>query len=113
MSLLSELKTLLDGLGVPSETGAFRGKSPDAYAVIMPLADVYEVFADDAPQTEVQEAQISLFSISNYQRLKDKIVKALLEAGITITDRRYVGYETDTKYHHYAVDAAKEYELEE
>jgi len=32
---------------------------------------------------------------------------------MTITDRRYIGYENDTGYHHYAVDVAHYYEMEE
>ena len=38
---------------------------------------------------------------------------ALLAAGITMTDRRYIGHEDDTGYHHFAIDAAKHYEMEE
>ena len=30
-----------------------------------------------------------------------------------ITDRRYIGHEDDTGYHHYAMDVAKLYGLEE
>lgn len=45
--------------------------------------------------------------------MKNQIVRALLAADITITDRRYVGHEDDTGYHHYAIDVAKIYELEE
>jgi len=30
-----------------------------------------------------------------------------------VTDRRYIGHEDDTDYHHYAIDVAKEYELQE
>jgi hypothetical protein len=40
-------------------------------------------------------------------------VKALLAAGYTITDRQYIGYETETGYHHYNVDVAQYYEMEE
>jgi hypothetical protein len=37
-----------------------------------------------------------------------------LKAGdITITDRQYVGFENDTKFHHYAIDVMKEYEMED
>nr|WP_278532777.1 hypothetical protein [Dehalococcoides mccartyi] len=45
--------------------------------------------------------------------LKNQIVRALLDADFTITDRRYIGHEDDTGYHHYAIDVAKNYELEE
>lgn len=44
---------------------------------------------------------------------KNRIVKTLLAQDFTITDRRYVGYETENGYHHYVVDVAKHYEMEE
>lgn len=113
MSILRELNTILDALGVPVETGVFSGKATDEYAVITPMTDTFEGFADNRPQFETQEARLSLFSKNNYQQRKNQIVKALLDADITVTDRRYIGHEDDTGYHHYAIDAAKEYELKE
>ena len=44
---------------------------------------------------------------------KKQLSKALLSADFTITDRRYIGHEDDTGYHHYAIDVAKTYETEE
>ena len=113
MSILRELKTILDALGIAVETGIFKGKAPDEYVVITPMNDTFGVFADNRPQYETQETRISLFSKNNYQKRKNQIVKALLDADITVTDRRYIGHEDDSGYHHYAVDAAKEYELKE
>ena len=113
MNVLRELNTILDALGVPVETGVFKGKAPDEYVVITPMSDTFAAFADDAPQFETQEARLSLFSKNNYQRRKNQIVKALLDAEITVTDRRYIGHEDDTGYHNFAIDVAKEYELEE
>ena len=112
MSLLSELNTLLDTLQIPVETGVFNGKAPETYVVITPLTDTFALYAEDDPQYEVQEARLSLFSQGNYRPIKRQIEKALLAAGITITDRRYIGHEDDTGYHHFAIDAAKHYELE-
>ena len=112
MSLLSELTTLLDTLQIPVETGVFNGKAPETYVVITPLTDTFALYAGDCPQYEVQEARLSLLSQGNYRLLKRQIEKALLAAGITITDRRYIGHEDDTGYHHFAIDAAKHYELE-
>lgn len=112
MSLLSELNTLLDTLQIPVETGVFNGKAPETYVVITPLTDSFALYAGDDPQYEVQEARLSLFSQGNYRPFKRQIEKALLAAGITITDRRYIGHEDDTGYHHFAIDAAKQYELE-
>ena len=113
MSLLSELNTLLDALQIPVETGVFNGKAPETYVVIAPLTDTFALYAGDCPQYEVQEARLSLFSQSNYRPLKRQIEKAMLAAGIIITDRRYIGHEDDTGYHHYAIDAAAHYTLEE
>ncbi len=49
----------------------------------------------------------------SYTTLKKAIVRALLQADINITARQYIGYETDTGYFHYNVDAARVYEMEE
>ena len=113
MSILRGLNALLDGLGIPVEIGVFKGKTPEEYIVIAPMADTFELHADNKPQFETQEARLSLFSKNNYQQRKNQIVKALLNADFTITDRRYIGHEDDTGYHHYAIDVAKEIELKE
>jgi hypothetical protein len=78
-----------------------------------PLADTFDFHADNRPQFETQEARLSLFSKSNYLRRKDEIVRALLAADFTIMARLYVGHEDETGYHHYAIDLAKNYELED
>lgn len=111
MSVLKELNTILTGLDIPVETGVFKGKAPDEYAVITPMADVFEGYADNRPGFEIQEARISLYSKNNYQQRKNQIVKALLDHEFEITDRRYIGHEDDAGYHHYGIDAAKLYEL--
>ena len=112
MSLLEELNTLLSPI-VPVETGVFSESAPDRYVVITPLADTFELYSDDSPRNELQEARLSLFDKGSYTSVKNNIVHALLNAEFTITDRRYVGHEDDTGYHHYAIDVAKIYELEE
>ena len=112
MSLLSELNTLLSPL-VPLETGVFSEPAPDRYAVIAPMVDTFELYTDDKPRHEIQEARISLFDKRSYTALKNQIVRLLLEADFIITDRRYVGHEDDTGYHHYAKDMKKNYELED
>ena len=112
MSLLSELNALISPL-VPVETGVFSEPAPDRYAVITPMVDTFELYTDDKPRHEVQEARISLFDKGSYTALKNQIVRILLDADFIITDRRYVGHEDDTGYHHYAIDVAKNYELED
>ena len=113
MSILLELNRIVDGLGILVETGVFKDKAPDEYVVITPLADTFDVHADNRPQFEIQEARLSLFSKNNYQIRKNQLVRAFLDADFTVTDRRYIGHEDDTDYHHYAIDVAKEYELQE
>lgn len=113
MSILLELNRIVDGLGILVETGVFKDKAPDEYVVITPLSDTFDVHADNRPQYEIQEARLSLFSKNNYQVRKNQLVRAFLGADFTVTDRRYIGHEDDTDYHHYAIDVAKEYELQE
>ena len=113
MSLLSELKSIAEELNIKVETGVFSDTPPDEYIVLTPLADSFEMHCDNMPEYEIQEVRISIFTKGNYTALKNKFVTALLKADITITDRRYIGHEDDTGYHHYAVDTAKLYEMEE
>ena len=112
MSLLSELTALVSPL-IPVETGVFSETVPDRYAVITPMVDTFELYTDDKPRHEIQEARISLFDKGSYTTLKNQIVRLLLEADFIITDRRYIGHEDDTGYFHYAIDVAKNYELED
>jgi hypothetical protein len=113
MNILEELNTLLTAIPIPVETGVFSGLAPDEYVVILPLSDVFEVHADNRPGFDVQEARISLFSKSNYLEWKRQITAVLLNDDFTVTERRYIGHEDDTGYHHYAIDVAKNYGMEE
>jgi hypothetical protein len=113
MSILSELTALLEQLDISVETGVFSDTAPDDYTVITPLYDNFELFSDNLPEYETQEARLSLFSQNNYTALKSKIVKALLSADFTITARQYIGHEDDSQYHHYAIDTSKLYKLED
>lgn len=111
MSILAELNTLLTPI-LPVETGFFSGVPPDEYLVLTPMTDIFPLFGDNMPLVDVSEVRISLFSKDNYLQRKRQITAALLEADFTITDRRYIGYEKDTKYHHFNLDTAKETYLE-
>ncbi len=111
MSILSDLNEVLESLHIPIETGVFSGVPPDEYLVFIPLTDMFEVHADNRPGFDVQEVRISLFSKGNYQMRKRQIITALLNADITVTERRYIGHEDDTGYHHYAIDCGKCYSV--
>ena len=113
MSVLADIQLAITPLGIPIETGVFKDEAPECYIVVVPIADTFDLHADNAPGYDVQEARLSLYSQGNYMKDKNAIVKALLAHDFTITDRRYIGYETETGYHHYNVDVAKHYEMEE
>lgn len=112
MSILSELNNLLTPV-LPVETGIFSSVPPDEYLVLTPMTDEFVLFGDNKPLIDISEVRISLFSKDNYQQKRRQITTALLDAGFTITDRRYIGHEDDSGYHHFAIDVAKEYETEE
>ena len=112
MSILQELNTLLAPI-LPVETGIFSGIPPDEYLVLTPITDGFALFGDNSPLMDVSEVRISLFSKGNYLGRKRQITYALFGAEFTVTDRRYIGHEDDTGYHHYAIDVAKEYEVQE
>ena len=110
-SILKDISETLEPLGLQIETGIFSDEAPDEYLVITPMSDIFDYYADDLPRAEMQEARLSLFSKGNYLARKNEIVLSLLGVDLIITDRRYLGYEEDTGFHHFAIDVAKEYEL--
>ena len=109
MSILEELNTLVTNAGLPVETGVFSNTAPDEYVVITPISEHFDLFSDDAPGMNIEEARLSLFSKGNYGARKRQLVRLLLSAGFLITERRYIGLEEDTGYYHFAIDVAKEY----
>jgi len=113
MSLLADLNAIASKLGIAVETGVFTDTPPNEYLVLTPLVDTFDLHADNAPGTDIQEVRLSLFTKGSYTKRKNAIVRALLAADITITDRRYVGHEDDSGYHNYAIDVANYYEMEE
>ena len=113
MSLLEDLQTTLSELDIPVETGIFSDKAPEQYLVIIPLSDTFDLHADNAPGIDVQEARLSLFTTGSYTAAKKKLIRLLLRDDFTITGRLYNGYETETGYHHYNVDVAHYYEMED
>ena len=113
MSLLSELNAIAESCGIPVETGVFSDTAPDTYLVLTPLSDSFDLHADNCPGIDTQEVRLSLFTKGSYTKQKNRLVRTLFGADFYITDRRYIGFETDTGYHHYAIDVAKSYVWEE
>lgn len=113
MSLLSDLIAIAANAGIAVETGVFRDAAPEEYLVLTPLSDTFDIFADNDPGIDVQEVRVSLFTTGSYTKRKNALIRAFLAADLTITDRRYLGYDTETGYHNYAIDVANYYEMEE
>ena len=113
MSLLADLNTIAKNAGIAVETGVFQDKAPAEYLVLTPLSDSFAVHADNAPEVDVQEVRVSLFTTGSYTKWKNTLVCAMMAAGITITERRYIGHDDDSGYHNYAIDVANYYEMEE
>ncbi|HOF02415.1 MAG TPA: hypothetical protein PLT58_00380 [Atribacterota bacterium] len=108
-SILRDIKETLKATGLPIETGIFSDEAPREYLVITPMNDIFDLFADNCPQMDLAEARISLFTKGNYMERKNQVTNLLIAADFTITDRRYIGEEPDTGFHHLAIDVAKEY----
>ena len=113
MSLLSDLTTLVEALDIPVETGVFSEAAPDKYLVLVPLSDTFAIHGDNRPGVDVQEVRISLYAKGSYTKEKNALVNLLLSHDFTVSGRSYIGYETETSYHHYNVDVAHYYEMEE
>ena len=109
MSMLQQLITIVENAGLPVETGVFSKPAPTEYVVITPISEHFTLFSDDAPGMNIEEARMSLFSKGNYGLKKRQLVRLLLTAEFLVTERRYIGLEEDTGYHHFAIDVAKEY----
>ncbi|MFZ3578802.1 hypothetical protein [Virgibacillus sp. DJP39] len=109
-SILNDIKTVLNQLGIPIETGIFSKAAPKEYIVITAMNDLFELYADNLPLHEIQESRVSLFTKHNYMARKNVMVSLLQAADFTITDRRYMGLERDTGFHHFVIDVAKDYE---
>ena len=105
--LLENLSHIAKQLGLAYAVSCYTASpAPDTYLVFTPLTDSFEIFADNTPGIEVEEVRIALFTKTNYLGLRNQLTRALIDAGLTVTARRYIGYEADTGFHHYSIDVS-------
>jgi hypothetical protein len=110
MNILSELTDLFELLKIPSMTAEFsEAPQPDTFALFTSISDDLDLFSDNMPEVEVCSVRITIYTKDNYIRIVRKITNALLNKDFTVSNRRYVNRETDTGYHHYAIDCEKFY----
>ena len=93
-----KLKVTVSEHPVNDEEG--KTQQPDAFLVIIPGMDDFPVCADDRPIVETEEVELALYCKGNYLKMRDEITTRLLYADITITSRKYMEFEKETKYHH-------------
>ena len=105
--LLENISHIAKQLGLAYAVSCYTDSpAPDTYLVFTPLTDSFEIFADNTPGIEVEEVRIALFTKTNYLGLRNQLTRALIDAGLTVTARRYIGYEADTGFHHYSIDVS-------
>ena len=105
--LLENLSHIAKQLGLAYTVSCYTASpAPDTYLVFTPLTDSFEIFADNTPGIEVEEVRIALFTKTNYLGLRNQLTRALIDVGLTVTARRYIGYEADTGFHHYSIDVS-------
>lgn len=103
--LLEHLTTICESLALPVRVALFtHSPLPEAFVVLTPLVDTLTLHGDNTPGVEVEEVRLSAYARGNYLQLRDQLTNALLDAGVTITARSYIGFEDETGYHHYAID---------
>lgn len=104
MSIQERIISILVPLKIPIHVAMNPEKSKDSFLVLIPLSDHLVGYGDNQPSSTIEELEIALYTKGNYLELREQITKLLLQADITITDRRYIEYEPQTKYHHYVID---------
>jgi hypothetical protein len=105
MNILEELTEILTSLGVKFETGVFTDEQSDELVVIVPLEDTFDAYADNLPTIDRQTVRLAVLSRNNPYDLRDKIVNELLKANFSILNRKYGGFNSDTKHHVMTVEA--------
>lgn len=104
---LENLTTLTDELGLHLFAGAFSATpAPATHRVATPLADMLDVLVGNTPGVEIEKVRLALFTTGSSLPLCGKLTAALLGAGLTVTGRRYVGFEKDTGLQHCGIDVA-------
>jgi len=110
MDILTDLNAVLTVVNVPFEIGYFGEEPPDEFVVIIPQADEF-IYGDNTPNMDIRKVRLGVFSKMHPYTLRDNIVKELLAADFYIADRKYIGFEFETKYHQMLVDVEKGYEM--
>lgn len=116
MSLLTDLKDLFDASELRFATGYFDTncknhlQDSDNYIAVIPLNTIPR-YADDAPVLEEQYARIIIYTPGSWTQLESTIFRALIAAGIYVTDLQYGGYDETDHRHAYNIDVGNIYPI--
>lgn len=116
MSLLTELKTLLDNSEIQFSTGYFdtscknRLKDSNDYIAVIPQ-ETTVIYGDDSPTDEVQNARIVIYTPGSWTELQLKLCRKLIRGGFYVTSMEYGGYDETDHRHAYNIDVAKIYKI--
>jgi len=99
---LETIGAALSPLSLPHGEGVFQGSPAVDHYVLVPDYDQgYEADNDDLFTDEA--ANIEFYIGGDYRPLV-KLARAYLKAaGLSVMDGQYVGYDAETKKHHYAL----------
>lgn len=104
MDILATLTNICADLALPAQVGHFSTLPNPPFAVLTPFLDEPALDADNRPQALIEHVRISIYTATNYLDLRTQLVSRLLDAGLLISDGRYVAFEPDTGLHHYSLD---------
>lgn len=116
MSLLTELKTLMDNSKIRFSTGYFdtscknRLKDSNDYIAVIPQ-ESNVLYGDDSPTDEMQNARIVIYTPGSWTELQLKLFSELIRGGFYVTSMEYGGYDETDHRHAYNIDVAKVYEI--
>lgn len=109
MSIYELIISTLIPLSIPVTINQNTDKKANEYITLIPLYDGFDVYADNKPVIDIKEVELAIYKKGNYIKLVEQITKLLIDSGFTITVRKYIEYEEDTKLHHYIIDIAMEF----
>ncbi len=109
MSIYELIINTLEPLNIQVTMNQNTDKSVKQYVTLIPLYEGFDVYADNKPEIEITEVELAIYSKDNYLKLTKDISRLLIDSGFTITNRKYIEYEEDTKFHHYIIDVAMEF----
>lgn len=113
MTLNERIITALAPLDISVTVTEHTPDGAERFCVIIPEQDGFECCGDDRPISGTEQVELALYCQGNYLAYRDEVLKLLVGAGITVASGRYLGFEEDTKYHHYIYKVADTRNYEE